>query len=131
MVTFANYGYSVYRFFDFLAPKMFLNCLSFQTCDFEHTRWRLLQKHILYTILDIYDFIWKKLLPGISSHAGLVWFMVFNTSFNNISVLSLRSILLVEETGVSGENHRLVGSHWQTLSHNGVPSHEQGANSQL
>jgi hypothetical protein len=31
------------------------------------------------------------------------------------SVISWRSILLVEETGVPGENHRPVASHWQTL----------------
>jgi len=31
---------------------------------------------------------------------GLVWFMVFNATFNNISVISLQSVLLVEETGV-------------------------------
>jgi hypothetical protein len=29
--------------------------------------------------------------------------MVFNTTFNNISVISWQSVLLVEETGVSGE----------------------------
>jgi hypothetical protein len=34
--------------------------------------------------------------------------MVFSTSFNNISVISWRSVLLVEETGVPGENHRPV-----------------------
>ena len=33
------------------------------------------------------------------------WFMVFNATFNNISVISWRSVLLVEETRVSGENH--------------------------
>jgi hypothetical protein len=33
------------------------------------------------------------------------WFMVFNATFNNISVISLRSVLLVEETGVPGEKH--------------------------
>jgi hypothetical protein len=44
--------------------------------------------------------------------------MVFNATFNNISVLSLRSDLLVEETGGPGENHPPVESHWQTLSHN-------------
>ena len=42
------------------------------------------------------------------------------TPLSNISVISWRSVLLVEETGVPGENHRLVGSHWQTLSHNVV-----------
>jgi hypothetical protein len=44
--------------------------------------------------------------------------MVFNATFNNISVISWRSVLLVEETGVPGENHRPLASHWQTLSHN-------------
>ena len=29
---------------------------------------------------------------------GLVWFMVFNATFNNISVISWRSVLLVEKT---------------------------------
>ena len=39
------------------------------------------------------------------------WFMAFNVTFNNISVISLRSVLLVEETGVPGENHRPVAVH--------------------
>jgi hypothetical protein len=30
---------------------------------------------------------------------------VFNATFNNISVISWRSVLLVEETEVPGENH--------------------------
>jgi hypothetical protein len=37
--------------------------------------------------------------------ASLWWFMVFNATFNNISVISWWSALLVEETGVPGENH--------------------------
>jgi hypothetical protein len=32
--------------------------------------------------------------------------MVFNATFNNISVISWRSVLLVEETGVPGEMYR-------------------------
>jgi hypothetical protein len=48
--------------------------------------------------------------------------MVFNATFNNISVILWQSVLLVEETGVPGENHRPVASHWQTLSHNVVSS---------
>ena len=43
--------------------------------------------------------------------------MVFNAIFNTISVLTWRSVLLMEETGGAGENHRPVVSHWQTLSH--------------
>ena len=49
-------------------------------------------------------------------------FMVFNATFDNISVISWRSVLLVEETEVPGENQRPVVSHRQTLSHNVVSS---------
>ena len=48
--------------------------------------------------------------------------MVFNATFNTISVILWRSVLLVEETGVSRENHRPVASHSQTVSHNVVSS---------
>ena len=54
--------------------------------------------------------------------------MVFNATFNNISVL------LVEESGVPEENHQPVTSRWQILSHNVVsstPRHEPDSNSQL
>ena len=52
----------------------------------------------------------------------IVWFgfMMLNTTFKNISVISWRSVLLVKETGGPGENYRPVSSHWQTLSHNAV-----------
>jgi hypothetical protein len=50
----------------------------------------------------------------------LVCLVVFNATFNNISVILWRSVLLVEETGGPGENHRPVTSHWQTVSHNVV-----------
>jgi hypothetical protein len=38
--------------------------------------------------------------------------MVFNATFNNILVISWRSVLLLEETG---ENNRPVASHCQNL----------------
>ena len=34
-----------------------------------------------------------------------VMVVVFNATFNNISFISWQSVLLVEETGVPGENH--------------------------
>jgi hypothetical protein len=61
------------------------------------------------------------ILNIITNLIGLVWFMVFNATFNNISAISWWSVLLVEETGVSGENHRQVTTH----------RHEQDSNSQL
>jgi len=39
---------------------------------------------------------------------GLGWFMVFNSTFNNISVISWQSVLLVKETG---DNQRTAASH--------------------
>jgi hypothetical protein len=57
--------------------------------------------------------------------------MVLNATFNNISVTSWWSALLVKETRVSGENYQPVASHWLTLSHNVVsstPRHERGSN---
>ena len=36
---------------------------------------------------------------------GLVWFVVFNATFNNISAISWQSVLLVKETGVPEKKH--------------------------
>jgi len=38
-------------------------------------------------------------------------FMLLNATFNNISVISWQSVLLVEETGAPRQNHRPVASH--------------------
>ena len=46
-----------------------------------------------------------------SFHLFSVRFMMPNATFNNISVISWRSVLLVEEIGVPEENHRPVTSH--------------------
>ena len=59
--------------------------------------------------------------------------IMFSAFFNNISVISGRSVVLVEETEVHGESHRTVASHWQTLSHNVVsrtPRHDRDSNPQ-
>ena len=40
------------------------------------------------------------------------WFWVFNATFSNISPISWRPVLLVEEAGVHGENHRPWASNW-------------------
>jgi len=55
-------------------------------------------------------------------HQYRCWVMVFNATFSTILFISLRSVLLMEETGVYGENNRTVVSHWQTSSHSVVPS---------
>ena len=76
---------------------------------------------------------YEKKVSAIFQRYSLVWFMVLNATFNNISDISWRSVLLVEETGISREDQRLVPSHWHTLSHNVAssrPRHERGSNSQ-
>jgi hypothetical protein len=56
-------------------------------------------------------------------------------TFNNISDISRRSALLLEEIGITGEiYHRPVAGHWQTLSHNVVSStswHGKDSNSKF
>jgi hypothetical protein len=49
-----------------------------------------------------------------------VCLMVLSATFSNISVISWRSVLLVEETEGPGENHRPVASLGETLSNNVV-----------
>ena len=64
----------------------------------------------------------------------LGWVVVFNVTFNNISVILCRSVLLAEAIGVPGKTPRLTASHWQTLSHDIVsstPRHQRDSNSQL
>ena len=40
------------------------------------------------------------------------WLIVFNATFNNISAISRRPVLVVEEAGVPVENHRPWASNW-------------------
>ena len=54
----------------------------------------------------VQKYLHTKTSPTIIRNDG--WLMVFNATFNNISVISWRSVLLMEETG---ENHRPVASH--------------------
>jgi len=39
-------------------------------------------------------------------------FWCFNTTFSNISAISWQPVLVVEEAGVPGENHRPWASNW-------------------
>ena len=50
----------------------------------------------------------KKFILIVNIHVYI--FIVFNSTFNNISVISWQSVLLVEETRVPGENHSPVES---------------------
>ena len=65
----------------------------------------------LYSWMHVATVEWRY-----SSTVVWVRVMMFNVTFNSISVISWWSVLLVEETGVPRENHRPAKSYWQTLS---------------
>jgi hypothetical protein len=49
--------------------------------------------------------VWNIQQSNRSNVNVMIWFLVFNTTFNDISVILWRSVLLVEETREPGENH--------------------------
>ena len=60
---------------------------------------------IYLKLLDYVGFIIAKVML-------VLGFMVFNATFNNISVISWRSALLVKETEIPDQNHRPAASHY-------------------
>jgi hypothetical protein len=46
-----------------------------------------------------------------------VCLMVLHATFNNISVISWREVLLVEEAWIFRKTHQPAANHWQTFSH--------------
>jgi hypothetical protein len=71
----------------------------------------------IHQVIEIYIYIFDTLneIPLCSMQVRV---MMFNATFSNISIISWRSVLLLAETEVPGENHRPVTSHWQTLLQN-------------
>jgi hypothetical protein len=65
-------------------------------------------------IFYLFVYIYKK---GVIVVMVMVIIIMLNTTFNNISVISWRLVILMEETR---EIYRLVASHWQTLSHTNI-----------
>ena len=99
-----------------------------------YSYWLLLWVTLLVTTLS-YSYwllLWSFQNPYVGKCLFLyfsfrVWIlvMVFNATFNNMSAILWRSVLLVEETRGPGESHRPAASHGQTLSHNVVSSRSQ------
>jgi len=65
---------------------------------------------MLFDIISTSKIIYTTICVYINDY---VWFMVFITTFNNISVISWQLVLLVEKTRVPRENHWPVESHWK------------------
>jgi hypothetical protein len=92
---------------------IWLSIMKYQmTMDFFLFRRRFFLSSItnkIFTRLYLYNVYQKH--GGYLISLFFVCLIVFNANFNNISVISWRSVLLVEETGGPGENHRPVASH--------------------
>jgi hypothetical protein len=71
----------------------------------------ILFKEYLKCLNRLYLYNKKRCLHKMTWDGWFGWFMVFNATFNNISVISWQLVLLEEETGVPGENHRPAASH--------------------
>ena len=90
-----------------------------------------------FDIFKLWLYIWNKSYSVYVVHSfRLIWngfvsfgFMVFNATFNTISVISCRSVLLVEETGGPGEKHRPVASHVSNnVAHLEIQTHNNMVN---
>ena len=77
---------------------------------------KYMAKHFSPIFLEIHVSLCNKTMKYL--HLEIIYrvrIMVFNATFNNIPVISWRSVLLVEETRVPRENHRPAASYWQTF----------------
>jgi hypothetical protein len=81
---------------------------------FSHNNQELERSEIYICEIKCQRYEWINIIDLFLFWDWLVAFMVFNATFNNISVISWRSALWVEETAVHGENHWPAASHWQT-----------------
>ena len=98
-----------------LVPNVHIQLRRSQSAD---QTTRLITRNSVQTNWNWIDIQLELWLHDLTKQFGLVWFMVFYATSNNISVILWQSVLLVEETGVPRENHWPASSHWQTLSHN-------------
>jgi hypothetical protein len=58
--------------------------------------------HILTTLSSKYEILLQYVEIKLNYRVRV---MVLNATFNNISIISWQSVLLVEETGLPGKNH--------------------------
>ena len=105
-------------------------CFSIQPPDYSDP-WTTLARSTSFFLIILFKEGNTKLVDNyrktIKHLHCLVGFMVFSATINNISVISWRSVLFVEETG---ENQLPVASHWQILSYivvSSTPCHERAS----
>jgi hypothetical protein len=72
---------------------------------YQHWKWPGVQHYVIKLSLGSFIYYYKNHIQHSApiTKGFEISIMVFNATFNNISVISWRSVLLVEETGVSGK----------------------------
>ena len=91
------------RFSMFLNIERFVKMLFYFSCDI---RTNFVGSSLKTECLE--NGIWSH-PPPLCLGKYLIWFIVFNATFNNISAISWRPVLVVEE---AGENHRPWATNW-------------------
>ena len=88
-----------------------------------YAQWIQLRWEVAVLFIDIFgidyhhflNFIFKYSSRKLTFILYRIRVMVFKATYNNISVISGWSVLLVEKTGVPEKNHRPAAIHWQTF----------------
>ena len=80
-----------------MLQKQTISCESFK-----NVKYMMVSNYKLYLYFEV-DYL---------QFLCLVWFMVFNSTFNNISVILWWSVLLEAEIGLPRENHQSLESSW-------------------
>jgi hypothetical protein len=79
------------------------NCMVFNTLTFKFQTYVVQNLKIIYQCVEhVYSYIYDLDID----------FWCYNDTFSNISAISWRSVLVVEEVGVPGENLRPWTSNW-------------------
>ena len=97
------------------------NCTLLAGCQLKFSGYMFMLSFICHVCDSVWFFFrWKRICAGfimlayicIVVHLLIDWFLVFNATFSIISGISWRPVLVVEETGVPGENHWPWASNW-------------------
>jgi hypothetical protein len=117
--------------YGFRLPRWYLQTISSRNEHIRlHTKDHTLILFALVDTLLIYHTKWRgrggRYRMVVKARYILSFWMVFNATFNNISVISWQSVLLVE---VTGENHQPAANHCRNFVTLSTPRYKRDSNS--
>ena len=99
-----------------MCKRSILTQIKSKTCDWNTVKWKVKQYHTVWRV----PYSNRKIIETDCGERLCVWCLAPLSATFQLYRGGL--VLLVEETGIPGENHRPTASHWQTLSHYVVSS---------